>query len=100
MRRAGRRCACADIRPYHACLQARCDGASFAARCVRAFERLRAQDFREDCALIVHGGTIMAIMEQAVPEGRYFDYQVGNGEGFVLSPDGTHERLRMTTFYP
>ena len=74
--------------------------AAFAARCVRAFERLRAQDFREDCALIVHGGTIMAIMEQAVPEGRYFDYQVGNGEGFVLSPDGTHERLRMTTFHP
>ena len=92
--RAGRRCGCAGIRPYHACLPAPCAGASFAARCVRAFERLRAQDFREDCALIVHGGTIMAIMEQAaVPQGRYFDYQVGNGEGFVLNPDGTYQRL-------
>ena len=75
--------------------------AAFAARCVRAFERLRAQDVREDCALIVHGGTIMAIMERyALPKGGYYDYQVGNGEGFVLSPDGTHERLRMTTFHP
>lgn len=73
---------------------------AFAARCVRAFERLRAQSFREDCALIVHGGTIMAIMERyAVPRGGYFDYQVSNGEGFVLSPDGTHERLGMTTFH-
>ena len=68
---------------------------------MRAFERLRAQDFREDCALIVHGGTIMAIMERyALPKGGYFDYQVGNGDGFVLSPDGTHERMRMTTFHP
>ncbi|MBP3522721.1 MAG: histidine phosphatase family protein [Clostridia bacterium] len=75
--------------------------AAFAARCVHAFERLRAQDFREDCALIVHGGTIMAIMERyALPKGGYFDYQVSNGEGFVLNPDGTHERLGMTTFYP
>ena len=67
---------------------------AFAARCVRAFERLRAQDIREDCALIAHGGTIMAIMERyALPKGGYFDYQVGNGEGFVLSPDGTYQRL-------
>ena len=94
--RAGRRCGCAGIRPYHACLPAPCAGASFAARCVRAFERLRAQDFREDCALIVHGGTIMAIMERyALPKGGYFGYQVGNGEGFVLNPDGTYEKLRI-----
>ena len=101
MRRAGRRCACADIRPYHACLQARCDGASFAARCVRAFEHLRDQAFQEDCALIVHGGTIMAIMERfALPRRGYFDYQVSNGEGFVLNLDGTHEKLEINTFHP
>ena len=68
--------------------------AAFAARCVRAFERLPAQDFREDCALIVHGGTIMAIMERAaVPKGRYFDYQVKPGEGYLLNPDGTYQKL-------
>lgn len=70
--------------------------ATFASRCVNAFERLRAQDFREDCALIVHGGTIMAIMERvAVPQGSYFDYQVKPGEGFLLSLEGTYQRLKI-----
>ena len=73
---------------------------AFASRCVRTFERLRAQDFREDCALIVHGGTIMAIMERiALPKGGYYDYQVSNGEGFVLNPDGTYETLRTGTLH-
>ena len=52
--------------------------AQFAARCVAAFESIRAQ--AEDCAIIAHGGTIMAIMEQyALPHGGYFDFQVTNG---------------------
>ena len=74
---------------------------AFAARCVRAFEHLRDQAFQEDCALIVHGGTIMAIMERfALPRRGYFDYQVSNGEGFVLNPDGTHEKLEINNFHP
>ena len=74
---------------------------AFAARCVRAFEHLRNQAFQEDCALIVHGGTIMAIMERfALPRRGYFDYQVSNGEGFVLNPDGTHEKLEINNFHP
>ena len=53
------------------------------------------------CALIGHGGTIMAIMERfAMPRRGYFDYQVGNGEGFVLNPDGTHEKLEINNFHP
>lgn len=68
--------------------------ASFAARCVRAFDALRRRELHEDCALIVHGGTIMAIMEAfAVPRGSYFDFQVKNGEGYVLFDDGRYERL-------
>ena len=36
-------------------------------------------------ALVVHGGTIMSIMEQyAVPSGGYYDYQIKNGEGYEL----------------
>ena len=34
--------------------------AQFAARCVTAFEQIRQQD--EDCAVVAHGGTLMAIM--------------------------------------
>lgn len=65
--------------------------ADFAARCVAAFERLNVQ---EDAALVVHGGTIMAIMERfAVLKGSYYDFQVKNGEGYVLYPDGRYEKI-------
>ena len=66
--------------------------ADFAARCVRAFAEIRNQ--KEDCALIAHGGTLMAIMERyARPQGNYFDFQTGNGEGFLLREDGSYEPL-------
>ena len=66
--------------------------AQFAARCVAAFENIREQT--EDCALIAHGGTIMAIMERyAHPRGSYYDYQVSNGCGFLLNADGSYETI-------
>ena len=62
--------------------------AEFARRCVRAFEGLLRRGIREDCAIVAHGGTLMAIMEKyARPSRTYFDYQVGNGEGFILTGD-------------
>ena len=68
--------------------------AQFSARCVSAFEQIRQQD--EDCAVVAHGGTLMAIMEKfAVPEGGYFDFQVRNGEGFVMEEDGTYRRIAI-----
>ena len=34
--------------------------------------------------MVVHGGTIMSILDRfSVPHKDYFDWQVGNGEGFV-----------------
>jgi alpha-ribazole phosphatase len=47
------------------------------------------KECREDgitcAALVVHGGTIMSIMEQyAWPRGDYYDYQIENGEGYEL----------------
>lgn len=68
--------------------------ADFAARCVNAFAHLCAQGLNEDCALIVHGGTIMSIMERyARPAGDYYDFQVHNGDGFILYEDGRYEPL-------
>ena len=68
--------------------------AGFAARCVKAFEALYASQPAQDCALIVHGGTIMAIMEAfARPAGSYFDFQVKNAQGFILHPDGSYQPL-------
>lgn len=68
--------------------------AAFALRCANAFEVLTRRNIREDCALVVHGGTIMAIMERfAVPKGSYYDFQVPNGAGYVLHEDGSYEAL-------
>lgn len=66
--------------------------AQFSARCAASFERIRKQT--ENCAVIAHGGTIMAIMECfASPRGTYYDFQVSNGCGFVMDEDGTYEKI-------
>lgn len=50
----------------------------------RAIEQCRESGLHT-VAFVVHGGTIMSIMEQyAYPQGGYYDYQVGNGEGYEL----------------
>ena len=65
--------------------------AQFAARCIRAFDALHLWQWGGDCALVVHGGVIMAVMAAyAVPKGAYFDFQVPCGEGFALEEDGHH----------
>ena len=66
----------------------------FAERCVCAFEKLALLSSEEDCAIVAHGGTIMAIMEEyAKPKGGYFDYQVKCGEGFALEPNGSYVKV-------
>ena len=66
--------------------------AVFAARCVKAFQRIDIQT--EACAIIAHGGTIMAIMEQyAEPKADYYHFQVKNGEGFILNEDVSYQLL-------
>ena len=38
-------------------------------------------------AIVAHGGTIMAVMEKyGYPKRGYFDYQVKNGRGYLLTP--------------
>ena len=72
--------------------------AEFAARCARAYEKIMAGQTDGDCAIVAHGGTIMAIMERyARPAGSYFDFQVRNGEGYILHEDGSYEPLRLET---
>ena len=67
---------------------------AFAARCVRAFGALRLWESPGNCALVVHGGTIMAILEAyAMPAGEYFDFQTGCAEGYVLEEDGRYRKL-------
>lgn len=71
----------------------------FKARCQKAFGRiveetgerkmLKGDSFR--IAIVAHGGTIMSILERyGFPKKQYFDYQVKNGCGYLLTPvEGT-----------
>lgn len=68
--------------------------ASFSARCVRAFEGAVRGLPEGTYAFVVHGGTIMAIMERyARPRGGYFDFQVPNGGGYCLDDTGRYAPL-------
>lgn len=77
---------------------------AFKSRCRKAFaqiveevsvEEQKWKDFGETgtfrAGIVVHGGTIMAILEQyGYPKRAYFDYQVKNGCGYKLTPvEGT-----------
>lgn len=59
---------------------------AFKARCIRAFETCMEKAYErkwEKVAFVVHGGTIMAILEKyGLPKQGYFDYQTSNGSGF------------------
>lgn len=69
--------------------------AAFSDRCVAAFDALTCLFERGSAAFIVHGGTIMAIMEKyAVPHHGYYDYQIGNGNGYILERNGTFRRIK------
>lgn len=66
----------------------------FAQRCVIAFAKLDLFASDEDCAVVAHGGTVMAIMEEyARPHGGYFDFQVKCGEGYTMDVNGNYHRL-------
>lgn len=65
----------------------------FKKRCINAFEKMVARE--GSClhggmlAFVVHGGTIMSVMERFdVCHREYFDYRVDNGEGFLVAYDG------------
>lgn len=57
----------------------------FQKRCIRAFEAV-VYSQKESCkeiAFVVHGGTIMAVLEHfGKPHRDYYDWQVKNGQGF------------------
>jgi alpha-ribazole phosphatase len=58
---------------------------------VKAMEDKAGDGKRFRAGVVVHGGTIMAILEKyGSPKKNYFDYQVKNGCGYLLTPvEGT-----------
>lgn len=68
-------------------------GAQMRSRVLQAFSELRG-----DTCIITHGGVIAAIMESLFPEyhrNRY-QWQPGNGYGYVITGDGFSEIPRET----
>ena len=55
----------------------------FKTRCCNEFESI-VKAFQGTAALIVHGGSIMAVLEKyAVPRSGFYSYQVKNGCGYI-----------------
>ena len=61
---------------------------AFKLRCTASFQKILNQYQAENIQYaigVVHGGTIMALMEAYAPQKRdFFSWQVKNGEGFLL----------------
>ena len=61
----------------------------FIGRCENGLAKIhkylvqRSKRMPDEIGIVVHGGTIMAILS-SLCKGEYFDYQVGNGEGYKL----------------
>ncbi len=60
-------------------------------RNLEGFQRAVSACIREEiteAALVVHGGTIMNIMEQyALPKKEFYEWHVGNGCGYLVELD-------------
>lgn len=63
----------------------------FKNRCVHEFDEIINDIFQKDVessALIVHGGTIMAILDEySFPHEDFYHWQVNNCEGFIIKID-------------
>lgn len=64
---------------------------AFRRRCRQGFEevlRMAGEKGLQRIALIVHGGTIMSVMDAwSAPHRDYFDWQIGNGQILAVTAD-------------
>ncbi|MGN0639003.1 MAG: histidine phosphatase family protein [Huintestinicola sp.] len=68
----------------------------FTDRCCRAFLQAVSENEGKTIAFIVHGGTIMSVLERfAEPKKGYYDYMVKNGCGFLTEfSDGSIRAIK------
>ncbi|MDO4491220.1 MAG: histidine phosphatase family protein [Lachnospiraceae bacterium] len=70
------------------------DRGLFQMRCLEGLEKVIRQAVEnqwENIAMVVHGGTIMAILDRyGIPRADYFDWHVNNAEGYLLRLNGEH----------
>lgn len=76
-------------------------GADFRGRCCRAFTACIQDALRQRAArvaFVVHGGTIMSVMEAyARPKADFYSWQVKNGEGFLAELQASDARRPVLT---
>lgn len=67
------------------------DPAAFRKRSVEAFQETLRSAKEKKIAFVIHGGTIMSIMEALIqPKKNFYEYHVKNGQGYHLrEEDGT-----------
>ena len=67
----------------------------FRKRCVSAYENtLRKCPASGTAAFVVHGGTIMSVLEKyAVPKQDYFSWHCENGHGYVCEWNGSELKI-------
>lgn len=69
---------------------------NFKMRCQKELAHILSESQEEELVFVVHGGTIMAIME-ALTQRNYFDFQVPCGKGYIIEID--KESMNCTSRY-
>ncbi|MDD6798188.1 MAG: histidine phosphatase family protein [Clostridia bacterium] len=68
----------------------------FIERCEKGFWKMQTQAMKaEKVGMIVHGGTIMAILSR-YGGGEYFDYRTDNGKGYVCTVKNFNKKPEIT----
>lgn len=68
----------------------------FSKRCCDCFENIVRSISAEAAAFVVHGGTIMAILEKyAIPQKPFYDWQVKNGEYLCFELTEEKGKIRL-----
>ncbi len=71
---------------------------NFISRCnigfLEMFQNIKRKKEHTTIGMIVHGGTIMAILSK-YGQGNYFDYQVANGKGYICSIKNVDGRIEI-----
>lgn len=58
---------------------------NFSQRCCNCFKDIIKNNVTDSVAFVVHGGTIMAILEKyAYPQKSFYDWHIENGKGYVF----------------
>ncbi len=73
----------------------------FQKRCCMAFEKiLMGLKEKEKIAMVVHGGTIMAILDAfSDPHQDYYGWQIGNGEGLEMDVCQKQGKICLTSIH-